>query len=197
MRIVINVVLLSICSADMAVSQVRAEQMSFLDNGTIRIGVDLDIGGTITFLARSNGGENLINSHDLGRQVQQSYYSGPHPFGKAHPGLEELAAGTRSARETSTTTPAGSSSIPTTARPVRQDDPDAMGPRTTSPASAPSRPGSRWRATPRRCETGSTTPVGPDSVPRSRPGVAGGLHDRQALPAVHLRRATGRSRANP
>ena len=63
-----------------------AERMSYLDNGLIRIGVDREIGGSITFLARSNGGENLINSHDLGRQVQQSYYSGPQPFGQAHPG---------------------------------------------------------------------------------------------------------------
>ncbi len=67
-------------------STARAELMSYLDNGTIRIGVDLDIGGTITFLSRSKDGANLINSHDLGRQVQQSYYSGPHPFGQAHPG---------------------------------------------------------------------------------------------------------------
>ncbi len=59
--------------------------MSYLDNATIKIGVDLDIGGTITFLASSQSGENLINSHDLGRQIQQSYYSGPTPFGKAHP----------------------------------------------------------------------------------------------------------------
>lgn len=72
----------------------NAGRISRLDNGTIRIGVDLDIGGTITELARSKdrdadgdgAGGNLINSHDLGRQVQQSYYSGPHPFGKAHPG---------------------------------------------------------------------------------------------------------------
>jgi len=69
----------------MQISRARAERMSFLDNGTIRIGVDLDIGGTITFLALSGGGENLINSHDLGRQIQQSYYSGPSPFGKPHP----------------------------------------------------------------------------------------------------------------
>ena len=59
--------------------------MSYLDNGTIRIGVNLDIGGSITHLSASRAGENLINSHDLGRQVQQSYYAGPHPFGKAHP----------------------------------------------------------------------------------------------------------------
>ncbi|WP_422931578.1 hypothetical protein [Singulisphaera sp. PoT] len=68
----------------------RAERMSYLDNGVIRIGVDLDIGGSITFLAVANDkdrpGENLINSHDLGRQVQQSYYAGPQPFGQAHPG---------------------------------------------------------------------------------------------------------------
>ena len=65
---------------------VRAERMSYLANDSIKIGVDLDQGGTITFLARADGGENLINCHDLGRQIQQSYYSGPHPFGKAHPG---------------------------------------------------------------------------------------------------------------
>ncbi len=64
----------------------HAERMSFLENGSVKIGVDLDQGGTITFLARADGGENVINCHDLGRQVQQSYYSGPHPFGTAHPG---------------------------------------------------------------------------------------------------------------
>jgi hypothetical protein len=77
---------LSVCLPALTASLARAERMSFLDNGTVRIGVDLEIGGTITFLARSHGGENLINSHDLGRQVQQSYYSGPSPFGKPHPG---------------------------------------------------------------------------------------------------------------
>ncbi len=63
----------------------QAERLSYLDNGVIRLGVDLDLGGSITFLAVSKGGENLINSHDFGRQVQQSYYSGPRPFGVAHP----------------------------------------------------------------------------------------------------------------
>jgi hypothetical protein len=72
--------------AVLATSPARGEQMSYLDNGSIKIGVDLEQGSTITFLARSKGGENLINCHDLGRQIQQSYYSGPHPFGKAHPG---------------------------------------------------------------------------------------------------------------
>ena len=68
---------------------VLAEQMSYLDNGQIKIGVDLDLGGTITFLAFAADGKNLINSHDFGRQVQQSYYAGPQPFGKSqHKGWE-------------------------------------------------------------------------------------------------------------
>lgn len=69
----------------LAATHARAEKISRLDNGVIQIGVDLDHGGTITLLARSKGGENLINAHDLGRQIQQSYYSGPSPYGKAHP----------------------------------------------------------------------------------------------------------------
>lgn len=61
--------------------------MSFLDNGLIRVGVDLDVGGSITYLGRSSArGENVINSHDMGRQIQQSYYSGPAPFGRPHRG---------------------------------------------------------------------------------------------------------------
>ncbi len=69
----------------LSLTHARAETLSRLDNGVIQIGVDLDHGGTITWLGRSHGGENLINSHDLGRQIQQSYYSGPAPYGKAHP----------------------------------------------------------------------------------------------------------------
>lgn len=55
-------------------------RMSWLDNGTIRVGVDLAIGGAITWLSRSGSEVNLINSFDWGRQVQLSYYGGPVPF---------------------------------------------------------------------------------------------------------------------
>ncbi len=58
---------------------------SKLDNGTIRLGVDLERGGTITYLAASGGGANLINSHDFGRMVQQSYYAGPDNYGEPAP----------------------------------------------------------------------------------------------------------------
>lgn len=54
-------------------------RMSYLENGEIKVGVNLAIGGAITFLSH-RGGPNLINSFDWGRQVQMSFYSGPSPF---------------------------------------------------------------------------------------------------------------------
>ncbi len=44
------------------------------------MGVNLDIGGAITWVSESGSDENLINSHDWGRQIQMSFYSGPAPF---------------------------------------------------------------------------------------------------------------------
>ena len=55
------------------------DSMSYLDNGKIKVGIDLKLGGAITFLARDSG-ENIINNFDYGRQVQMSFYSGPVPF---------------------------------------------------------------------------------------------------------------------
>src|SRR6478672_11735591 len=54
--------------------------LSWLDNGTIRLGVDLDLGGAITWLSKSGDSLNIINTHDWGREVQMSFYSGPIPF---------------------------------------------------------------------------------------------------------------------
>jgi hypothetical protein len=53
--------------------------MSYIENGRIRLGANLDIGGAITHLS-TIGGPNMINSHDWGRQIQMSFYSGPVPF---------------------------------------------------------------------------------------------------------------------
>jgi len=62
------------------------EKMSFLQNETLRIGIDLNLGGAITYVADPRDGNNIINSRDWGRQIQQSYYCGPTPFGGAHGG---------------------------------------------------------------------------------------------------------------
>jgi hypothetical protein len=63
-----------------AAPRTNTPDMSYLDNGVIRLGVDLNLGGAITFLSKSKSDLNLINSWDWGRQVQMSYYSGPVPF---------------------------------------------------------------------------------------------------------------------
>ena len=62
--------------------------MTFLDNGTLRVGVDLNLGGVITHVSTTGGGdaENLVNEHDTGREVQQSYYSGGSGPGTPCPG---------------------------------------------------------------------------------------------------------------
>jgi hypothetical protein len=54
--------------------------MTFLDNGEVRLGMDLALGGAVTFLSSRDHPGNLINSADLGRQIQMSHYSGPWPF---------------------------------------------------------------------------------------------------------------------
>jgi len=54
--------------------------MIFLDNGEVRLGMDLDLGGAITWLSESGSDENVVNSHDWGRQIQMSFYSGPIPY---------------------------------------------------------------------------------------------------------------------
>ncbi len=67
--------------------ELRAQgaKLSFLDNGVIKVGVDLEQGGTITWVSTSGTERNVINAHDRGRQIQLSFYGGPQPFGKAHP----------------------------------------------------------------------------------------------------------------
>lgn len=56
------------------------DRVGYLDNGRIRLGVDLDLGGAITYLSRSGSDKNVVNSEDWGREIQMSHYSGPVPF---------------------------------------------------------------------------------------------------------------------
>ena len=57
-----------------------APNMTYLDNGEVRIGMDLALGGAVTFISSKDHPGNIINSADLGRQIQMSHYSGPWPF---------------------------------------------------------------------------------------------------------------------
>lgn len=86
------VLLLSITNCWLSTSEAFAEskrlesvrrhepKMSYLDNGVIKVGVDFNLGGSITYLSKSGVEQNMINSWDFGRQVQMSYFSGPVPF---------------------------------------------------------------------------------------------------------------------
>ncbi len=47
-----------------------------LDNGSLHLKLDLTRGGAIAYLSKSGEERNLINIHDGGRYVQQSYYAG-------------------------------------------------------------------------------------------------------------------------
>jgi hypothetical protein len=47
-----------------------------LENGTIRVGIDRQKGGAITWLSWKDYPQNAVNHHDPGRLIQQSYYAG-------------------------------------------------------------------------------------------------------------------------
>lgn len=57
------------------------QPVRYLENGRMRMGISLAVGGAVTVLEdKSVKSGNMINSHDWGRQLQLSYYSGPVPF---------------------------------------------------------------------------------------------------------------------
>ena len=51
-----------------------AEHWTYLDNGHVRLGVNMDAGGSIGWFSKAHSPENLLNAFDHGRYVQQSYY---------------------------------------------------------------------------------------------------------------------------
>ncbi len=55
--------------------EIGGSETTYLDNGTLRMGTPTTQGGSINFLAPSGGG-SLVNWHDPGRLIQQSYYAG-------------------------------------------------------------------------------------------------------------------------
>jgi len=68
------------CAKASSPSKPEGERMTYLDNGVIKLGVDLNLGGAITYLSKSGTTDNIINDFDWGRQIQMSDYSGPIPY---------------------------------------------------------------------------------------------------------------------
>ena len=58
----------------------ESEKLTWLENGHLKLGANLSLGGAITWLGPAGTETNLVNNHDWGRQVQMSFYSGPTPF---------------------------------------------------------------------------------------------------------------------
>jgi hypothetical protein len=50
------------------------EKWVYLDNGKVRVGINLHAGASVGWLSKSKSAENLLNSFDHGRYVQQSFY---------------------------------------------------------------------------------------------------------------------------
>ncbi len=63
-----------LCAASTALTAKPADSWSYLDNGSLRIGVDQSRGAAIGFLSLSKDKRNLLNHCDEGRFIQQSYY---------------------------------------------------------------------------------------------------------------------------
>jgi hypothetical protein len=53
----------------------RADRL-FIDNGTAKIGIDKAKGAAITWVSWNDQPKNIVNIHDPGRLIQQSYYAG-------------------------------------------------------------------------------------------------------------------------
>ena len=47
-----------------------------IDNGVIKVKIDLNSGGAISYLSASGSNYNVVNTFDKGRFIQQSYYTG-------------------------------------------------------------------------------------------------------------------------
>ena len=47
--------------------------MGWLDNGVMKLGIDINFGGAIVYVSHSDSSTNLVNIHDHGRLIKQSY----------------------------------------------------------------------------------------------------------------------------
>lgn len=59
-----------------AVPERPEPEILFLENDAMKIGVDRSMGASITWLSWQAQPENVVNIHDPGRLIQQSYYAG-------------------------------------------------------------------------------------------------------------------------
>uniref|UniRef100_A0A7S1Q3V9 Phospholipase B-like n=1 Tax=Neobodo designis TaxID=312471 RepID=A0A7S1Q3V9_NEODS len=79
--VVVAVVAGSVFATVATTSGLGGDGIVAIRNGALTVGIDTAYGGAIALLVDNNNPlSNLINTHDMGRLVQQSYYSGPDPY---------------------------------------------------------------------------------------------------------------------
>lgn len=84
MRIVAAILVLHFLAL-FAAAEIAPVGVVDISNAAIAVGVNTAHGGAISYLIDNNRPTiNLINNHDQGREVQQSYYAGPDPYRGAH-----------------------------------------------------------------------------------------------------------------
>ncbi|WP_146535069.1 hypothetical protein [Rubripirellula reticaptiva] len=64
---------MSCCSS---LNLVSAEDLLTIDNGSVKVGIDREKGGAVTWLSSDRYPNNIVNIADPGRLIQQSYYAG-------------------------------------------------------------------------------------------------------------------------
>ncbi len=74
---IVAVLLSAGIAGSVAGSAFAQENWTFLDNGTVRLGVNHSEGAAIGWFSESRSGENLLNYYDQGRYLQQSWYGDP------------------------------------------------------------------------------------------------------------------------
>ena len=83
--IIISLILMTIISCKnrkekaerpIAISVDISEKEVGLDNGVLHLKLDLTRGGAICYISKSGKERNIVNVHDEGRYIQQSYYAG-------------------------------------------------------------------------------------------------------------------------
>ena len=70
--IILGLIALSVCLASTA----TAADLLLIDNGSVKVGIDREKGGAITWLSSDEYPNNIVNITDPGRLIQQSYYAG-------------------------------------------------------------------------------------------------------------------------
>ncbi|NRB76080.1 MAG: hypothetical protein HRU46_17100, partial [Verrucomicrobiales bacterium] len=73
MRFLPSILLTAWCST-LSAEPTSQEEWTYLDNGTIRIGVNRSAGATLGWFSLSQVDFNYLNRFDLGRYLQQSWY---------------------------------------------------------------------------------------------------------------------------